>query len=307
MEYIYYKDSKGNFGDDLNAWLWPKFFGEARPDGDAFVGIGSILANDSPLFKNLSGKRKIVFGTGIRPGWAPFAYDSSWDIKFLRGPLSSYAFNNQYEHIADAAYALGLISDFNAYRDVEKKYEISVIPYFKSLAYFDWEQICKQLGYHYISPSAEHGIEQTLREIAASKFVIAEAMHGAIISDILRVPWSRFVLTTPITEGLKVSEFKWMDWLYSIDLPATETAFIKLYRKSSVHQWIRKMSGNIVHADFLVKKVVKDELLRTLSSIDNYYLSKDEVIERINSRISEKIYQLKQEKGIYHHNNAIQY
>jgi len=121
------------------------------------------------------------------------------------------------------------------------------------------------------------------------------------------VPWSRFVLTTPVTEGLKVSEFKWMDWLYSIDLPATETAFIKMYRKSSLHQWLKKLSGNIVHTEFLVKKVVKEELLKTLSSIDNYYLSKDDVIERINSRISEKIYQLKQEKGIYHHNNAIQY
>lgn len=307
MEYIYYKDSKGNFGDDLNAWLWPKFFGEAKADGDAFVGIGSILANDSPLFRNIPNKRKIVFGTGIRPAWQPFAYDNTWDIRFLRGPLSSYAFNNQYEYIADAAYALGLVNDFNAYRDVEKKYEISVIPYFRSLAYFDWEQLCKQLGFHYISPSAEKGIEHVLREIAASKYVIAEAMHGAIISDILRVPWHRFVLTTPVTEGAKVSEFKWMDWLCSIDQPNIDASFIRLYRKSFVHGWLKKLTGNVMHADFMVKKVVREELVKTLSAVDNYYLSKDDVVERINSRISEKIHQLKKEKGIYQHSNAIQY
>jgi len=298
VNYIYYKDPKGNFGDDLNGWLWPKLFGAEEPDNDAFVGIGSILYNGSPLFRNLEHKRKIVFGTGIRPGYRNFTCDHTWDIRFLRGPLSACNFNNTYEYIADAAYAVRLIKEFNSIRNSEKKYEISVIPYFKSLDFFDWPAICRQLGYHYISPAAELGIEETLREIAASRFVIAEAMHGAIMADVLRVPWSRFVLSTPFTEGGKVSEFKWMDWLHSVRLFNTEATHIQLYRKSSLHNRIKRLTGNRVSAEFLVKRVARDELLTRLSAVEDYYLSQDNVVSSIDNRIFEKAARLKQEKGI---------
>ncbi|KAA2243661.1 polysaccharide pyruvyl transferase family protein [Chitinophaga agrisoli] len=297
MNYIYYKDPKGNFGDDLNGWLWPQLFGVEQPDNDAFIGIGSILYNDSPLFRDLGNKRKIVFGTGIRPGYKNFTCDNTWDIRFLRGPLSAYNFNNTYEYIADAAYALRLTNDFNNIRSVKKQYEISVIPYFKSLEFFDWQAICDQLGFHYISPAAEKGVEHTLREIAASRYVIAEAMHGAIIADILRVPWSRFVLSTPFTEGGKVSEFKWMDWLHSIQLYNTESTPIQLYRKSSLHTKLKKMSGNMISAEFFVKRVVKDELLSKLRAIKHFHLSNDSVINSIDSRMFEKAAQLRQEIG----------
>jgi succinoglycan biosynthesis protein ExoV len=298
VNYIYYKDPKGNFGDDLNGWLWPRLFGEEKPDNDAFIGIGSILYNGSPLFKDLGNKRKIVFGTGIRPGYKNFTWDDSWDIRFLRGPLSACNFNNTYEYIADAAYALRLTNEFNNIQQSKKKYEVSVIPYFKSQEFFDWKALCDKLGFHYISPASENGVEHTLREIAASKYVIAEAMHGAIAADILRVPWSRFVLSTPFTEGGKVSEFKWMDWLHSIQLYNTEATHIQLYRRSSLHKKIRSLTGNMISAEFLVKKVVKEELLSKLSNISDYYLSSDSVISSIDSRFFEKAAQLKQEKGV---------
>ncbi|UYQ92356.1 polysaccharide pyruvyl transferase family protein [Chitinophaga horti] len=293
MNYIYYKDAKGNFGDDLNAWLWPKFFGAAQANGDAFVGIGSILCKDSPLFKDLGQKRKIVFGTGVRPAYQAFKFDPSWDVKFLRGPFSASYFNNQHDYIADAAYALGLMEDYSEYVNTPKKYKVSVIPYFKSLEFFNWQAICNKLGYHYISPSAENGIAETLKEIAASEFVITEAMHGAIIADILRVPWSRFVLTTPYTEGSGVSEFKWMDWLHSIGQVQTDTTHIKLYRKSKVNSWVKNLTADMVNVEFLVKKVVRDQLVQQLGSIHNYSLSDDETIERVFSRMYEKAEEVK--------------
>lgn len=293
MDYIYYKDAKGNFGDDLNAWLWPKFFGAAHSNGDAFVGIGSILCKDSPLFKDLQHKRKIVFGTGVRPSYQAFKFDPSWDVKFLRGPFSSNYFNNKHEYIADAAYGLGMMDDYSDYVNTPKKYKVSVIPYFKSLEFFNWQAICDKLGYHYISPQAENGIAETLREIAASEYIITEAMHGAIIADILRVPWSRFVLTTPYTEGSGVSEFKWMDWLYSIGQVQTDTTHVKLYRKSAVNSWAKKLTADIVNVEFLVKKVVKDQLMQQLAGIRNFSLSDDETVDRIYSRFYEKAEQVK--------------
>ncbi|MEO7045997.1 MAG: hypothetical protein ABI091_11870, partial [Ferruginibacter sp.] len=102
MRYLYFKSEKGNFGDDLNPWLWRQFFGENNEnDLNVLLGIGSILFNDFSLIKSLKPEHnKIVFGAGIRPNFKHFKIDETWDIKFLRGPLSSSSTNNKYKFIA---------------------------------------------------------------------------------------------------------------------------------------------------------------------------------------------------------------
>ena len=295
MKYVFYKSEIGNFGDDLNAWLWPKIFdtvNEIKKDS-FFFGIGSLLCSKSELVTPVEGKNKIVFGSGIRPAYKPFIPDSSWDIRFLRGPLSALSLSGKYDYIADAAYASRLISDFKKYETLEKKYKISVMPYFRSVRYFNWENICRNLGYHYISPLSESGVEQTFTEIASSGLIITESLHGAIIADLLRIPWSRFVLSTPYTEGSMVSEFKWMDWLYSIGLPNINTTYIKFYRKSVINKAIKKITFDAMHVEFLVKKIIRQDILSKLSSVNEYYLSSDDVIKRIDVRLAEKIYELK--------------
>jgi succinoglycan biosynthesis protein ExoV len=294
MKYIYYQDPNGNFGDDLNGWLWPFFFGEENLENDyAFLGIGSILFNNFELINKIKDQRKIVFGTGIRPTYESFNIDKSWDIKFLRGPLSSYALNNEFDFITDAAYTIRLLDSFKALQNSNKKYEVSVMPYFKSVNLFDWKSICDKLGFHYISPLSENGVEFTLSEIASSKFLITEAMHGAILADALRVPWNRYVLTTPITEGSMVSEFKWMDWLYSVGLTNVNTTFINFNRKTFLHNWAKKLSGNIINIDFFLKKIIIDDIISKLSSINQYFLSKDSNLEDIDSKLSEKILEVR--------------
>ncbi|SEW54169.1 polysaccharide pyruvyl transferase family protein [Chitinophaga arvensicola] len=297
MNYVYYKDPKGNFGDDLNGWLWPKLFGEGRSDDpEAFLGIGSILFEGSPLFRDIPDKCKIVFGTGVRPSYHTFSLDNTWDIRFLRGPLSAYAFNNQFPYIADAAYAIRQLPAFDQFLQVKKKYKVSVIPYFKSVPFFDWEALCKQLGFNYISPRSEKGVEHTLQEIAASQYVIAEAMHGAILADALRVPWHRFILSTPHTEGSGVAEFKWMDWQAAIRLYNINATPVKLYRKSFLHQKIKAISGNRISAEFLATNMVKTALLEALSGVTEFYLSEEDVIRRIDHKIYDQAFLLKKEK-----------
>lgn len=296
MKYIYYKSHKGNFGDDLNAWMWPKFFGEHQENSkNAFLGIGSILFNDFPLIKQLTDERKIVFGTGIRLTHDPLKIDESWDIKFLRGPLSAIALGNKYEYIADAAYAIRLLPEFEEIKNTPKKYKVSVFPYFKSLNYLDWEKLCKELGFNYISPESELGVEHTLREIAASEYIITEAMHGAILADILRVPWHRFILSTPVTEGSMVAEFKWLDWLASIGQQESKSTFIKFYRKTPINKIVHGITRNMINVEFLLKKVVKKDVSKTLSSIKDFYLSSDSCISSIDNRIASKVGELKKE------------
>jgi len=296
MEYIYFKDPKGNFGDDLNGWLWPQIFGEESLNKeDAFLGIGSILFNNHKIITDLGDRKKIVFGTGIRPVYEAFKYDKTWDIRFLRGPLSSYSFNNKYDYITDAAYALRFIENFDSLKGMEKKYEVSIMPYFRSIKYFDWQSICDKLGYHYISPLSENGVEFTLKEIASSKCLITEAMHGAILADVLRVPWNRYVLTTPITEGPMVSEFKWMDWLYSIGLYNVSTTFIKFNRKTFLNEWFKKISNNILDVEFVFKQKITTEIISKLGNVNQFYLSEDENLSVINSKLYTKIESLKSE------------
>jgi succinoglycan biosynthesis protein ExoV len=296
MEIIYYKDPKGNFGDDLNGWLWPKIFSNCGiNDGTAFLGIGSILFNNHKIVEDLGLKRKVVFGTGIRPMYDYFQYDSSWDIKFLRGPLSSNALDNKFKYITDAAYALRLVEDFSFLKSLPKVHEISIMPYFKSVDVVNWPRICAELGFHYISPLSENGVHQTLTEIAQSKFLITEAMHGAILADALRVPWSRYVLTTPYTEGSMVSEFKWMDWLLSVGLNRVNTTFIKYHRKTVINSVLRKVSMNALNVEFFVKPVVEREIIQKLKLGVEYYLSSEIKIEENDSKLAEEVFSLRKQ------------
>jgi succinoglycan biosynthesis protein ExoV len=288
MKYIYYKDPNGNFGDDLNGWLWPQLFGEEKNIDDiAFIGIGSILFNNHKIISNLD-QKKIVFGTGIRPTHEKFIIDDKWDVKFLRGPLSSIYFNNKYEYISDAAYAVRLIEKFNSIKNIKKKHEISLMPYFRSVNYFDWKSICEKLGFNYISPLSENGVEFTLNEISSSKYLITEAMHGAILADALRVPWHRYILTTPITEGPMVSEFKWLDWLSSIELGNINNTFIKFHRKTILHNIIKDITGKLINTEFYFKNKVKDDIYKNLSNIDEFYLSKESILSDIDFKIHNK-------------------
>ncbi len=295
MNYVYFKAKQGNFGDDLNGWLWPQFFGPDNLEDDYFIGIGSILFKESKLLKSLSNKKKIIFGSGIRPAYKPFIIDDTWDVQFLRGPLSAGALGNKHEYISDSAYALRLTKGFKQLITTEKKYKISVIPYFHSLKYFDWENLCQKLGYHYISPLSEAGVEHTMQEIASSEHIITEAMHGAIVADALRVPWSRFILTTPYTEGQMISEFKWMDWLYSAEVLIDKPVYIQFYRNSFLNRWVKTLSNQIIDAKFFLKRKVEEDILKQLSSVTTYYLSKNAVIEKIDNRIQQKITSLQEQ------------
>ena len=296
MKYLYFKSDKGNFGDDLNPWLWPKIFEGKITDEDHtyFLGIGSILHSGNHKLLSIENNKKIVFGTGVRPSsnYESLNINNNWDIMFLRGPYSSWALGNVHPYISDAAYALRYLNTFEELKNTKKKYEVSIMPYFHSMDYFKWDEIAKKLGYNLISPYSEKGVEHTLKEIAASKYIISEAMHGAILADVLRVPWHRFILTTPYTEGERVSDFKWNDWLNSINIHKNQITFIPFYQKTKLHGHLKKLTGNIVSANFLLKNKVEDDILTSLSQVSNYVLSSDLTIDTIDEKIEVKIKKL---------------
>jgi len=203
MKLWYYRDPAGNFGDDLNPWLWPRLlpdFFDGKPD-ELFLGIGTIIRAGLP-----AAARKVVFGSGMGYG-SPPELDATWEFHCVRGPLTASRLGLP-AHLA-ATDAAALVSTVFHGTGQEKR-GVGFMPHHVSAKMFDWRPFCRRLGIRYLDPTA--AVEPTLRALASSTMVIADAMHGAILADTLRVPW------VPVTIYDHTNAFKWNDWCASLEL-----------------------------------------------------------------------------------------
>ena len=204
MKLYYFKDPRRNFGDDLNPWIWqrllPDFF-----DDDAetlFIGIGTLLNHRIP-----PAKKRIVFGSGVGYGDS-IEQDGSWDFVCVRGPRSAQALGISADHaVIDPAV---FIHELYPHR---KKKDISVafMPHCGSADIGDWSTVCALAGIHYINP--RNDTETVMDEVSRTELLLTEAMHGAIAAEAFRIPW------VPLRCYEHISEFKWLDWCESLDLP----------------------------------------------------------------------------------------
>lgn len=206
----YYYDSAPNVGDELNRYLWRKVLEPDLFSVDSSVGllgVGTLL--DEDFCTRLSNcERIVVFGTGAGYGRLP-EMDSRWDIRCLRGRQTAHLLGvDERLAIADAAYLLGSLNWANA-----SSGPVVVIPHHASLAYIDWEGVCQQAGLTFLSPALPVGV--FLKRLVEARLVLTEAMHGAIFSDIARIPW------VPFRFGPHFLESKWHDWSQMFDLTPT--------------------------------------------------------------------------------------
>lgn len=214
MKLYAYKAPQGNFGDDLNEWIWPKLFGAQMLSAPAttLIGIGSVL--DKHFLGTVDG-HKIIFGTGIRSvGSLPNITDET-TIKFVRGPISALAIGNHTKWITDPAI---LISKVANRPSACGKY-IGVMPHYHSVPLLNWEKLASDHGLLYIDPRSS--VEKALEQFWQCDRIVTEAMHGAIVADALRIPWARFSLSAWQHEGFDVSSLKWLDWGLSAEVDVT--------------------------------------------------------------------------------------
>jgi succinoglycan biosynthesis protein ExoV len=199
---------RGNFGDELNRWLWPDLLGDAfsKADDDVlFVGIGTVLDRNLP-----PARVTVVFGTGT--GYTPAPPDiaarpSRWRIYGVRGPLTARALHlEKCAAMTDPAILLATLPEFKAL----KRQGVIFIPHWKSVRYGEWEGICKALGIEFVDPCQDSKV--VVRRIATAEKVIAESMHAAIIADAFRIPW------VPVALSREISPFKWVDWASSLGI-----------------------------------------------------------------------------------------
>lgn len=100
--------------------------------------------------------------------------------------------------------------------------DIGFIPHYASCRTADWDNIAKEAGLRFISP--EWSVDKFLSELKKCKLVLAEAMHGAIVADALRIPWQ------PIILGAHVNQIKWQDWLDTIELKYTPSQTVEYFK-----------------------------------------------------------------------------
>ncbi|MEA3478193.1 MAG: polysaccharide pyruvyl transferase family protein [Bacteroidota bacterium] len=269
MKLYYYKDPIGNFGDELNPWMWnrllPGFLDE--DDSTIFIGIGTLLNDLLPRTPF-----KVVFSAGVGYKGFPPPVDDSWKIYCVRGPLSAQKLGlNKNMAITDGAALLRTM----AIPEVDKKHEVSFVPHLWSRRP-KWGRFCRMLGINYIDPCSS--VDEALHEIRSSKLVIAEAMHGAIVADAFRVPW------IPVKFHEHILDFKWQDWCMSLGLdckPVCLPDLLKCEYKSKY--WIRFKYGLITLG------------LKWIAGNTKPFLSSDKAIESATSRLQERLEQLKKD------------
>jgi succinoglycan biosynthesis protein ExoV len=204
MLLYYYKDEIGNFGDDLNEWLWPRLFGkdmqEMFDSETLFLGIGSILDEHVPFEKT-----KVVLGSGYAYS-SPPKVDEKWHFFSVRGPLTAKTLGIDSKlAITDAAILCTPFLDLYS----GSRGKISFMPHHRN-ANLPWEEICDFHDIQFISPC--DGVEVCLKKISESEKLITEAMHGAIIADCMRIPW------IPVKTFGGINDFKWKDWTLSLEM-----------------------------------------------------------------------------------------
>ena len=207
----YYQAPAGNFGDDLNKWMWSSLMPEITFDKSSstvLVGIGTIINDSIP-----EGRRRIVFGSGA--GYFPPPPDfagEGWEIACVRGTLTARALNLPVNTaITDGAILLASLPEGRPASERERSGIVFMPHVGAATTRGSWARVCRDAGIEYLDPRANS--RANLERIRTAKLVLADAMHAAIVADTLRVPW------IPLATSDEINSFKWLDWTSSMGLP----------------------------------------------------------------------------------------
>lgn len=200
-----------NFGDELNTDLWPRLLGRTFFDDDdsvAFLGIGSLLG--WPKDGDATRRHRVVFGTGAAfpDAAAREPAEANWRVYCVRGPLTARAYELD-ESLAVADPAILLAKFHGRTKPVARFGYMPHIDEARRWAHI-LTRVCEEMGVRYIDP--RRPVDEVIQAVGSVSVMFAEAMHGAITADALRVPWVAVYGTA------RPHRFKWTDWCASMRL-----------------------------------------------------------------------------------------
>ncbi|GEM_PF-572880 len=228
-----------NFGDELNRFivpnLLPGYFDAQYEDVD-LLGIGTILGMLVPP----SGpeRQTIVFSSGLGLGSAKGGYgvaprsNSNLDVVCVRGPYTAAAMGLP----ASKAVVDGAVLLRHLITDAAPPGSAPVfVPHMWSVLAGGgaWERVCREAGLRYIDPLTGD-IFGTIDAIRGAPFVVAEAMHAAIVAETFGVPW------IAVATNRTINEFKWQDWCRSMGHAYSPVHLPKLFASENVTKEIAR-------------------------------------------------------------------
>ena len=208
MRLVYFS-GHGNFGDELNAVLWPRLAAEqfTAADRTGFLGIGTIIGMPTPECDFLH-----VFSSGV-------GYDrlAGWGVArriwCVRGPLTAHMLGVDIgAALTDGAILAPSIITAEAGEGTGPAgaAAVGVMPHWQSLQAPGWQRACALAGFTLLDPVGEPA--GVIRALLRMRLVLTESLHGAIIADSYGIPW------IPICTSGNFSVFKWMDWCLSMEV-----------------------------------------------------------------------------------------
>jgi len=266
VKLFYYQDAKGNFGDDLNDWLWHRLL-PAGWDTDTRIiltGIGTIIGRDMP-----HAEKSIIFGSGTGYTAAPAQFGSGgWTVMAVRGPLTAQALDlPETKAVTDGAILLSLLPEFQPV-PAHQRHGIVFMPHHKSARLGCWPEICQAAGIDYLDPAADS--YELVQRLQSAQLVLADAMHAAIVADSLRVPW------LPVIISPESNSFKWLDWTLSMALPYRPIVLPCSNLLESLHNWLLCL----LRAGYAVPDITVDKALDYYAGL----LSRRKTIWRLIAR-----------------------
>ena len=304
MKLEYCRTKTYNFGDDLNPWLWHKLLGEellSRDDGIYLVGIGTLLTSKRLEVQLMEAKEVIIFSSGTWDDCAP-ALPENCKVYGVRGPRTAERLGlSKDKVIGDGAYLLRKVT----LPDAKPTDDIGFMPHHRSEQYIDWQAICDQLDIKFIS--AIQPVDECLAQLRSCRRLITEAMHGAIVADAMRVPW------TPVKFSPLFREDKWYDFAESMQLtleffplPFINQRSMPLLKMVEVGgkklisqafnikpKWQRLIFSGFGKSPESTSTLI--ESLKEVILLNKTYLSSDEVVESVTNKQYELVLQLKKD------------
>ncbi|TYS59868.1 polysaccharide pyruvyl transferase family protein [Sutcliffiella horikoshii] len=206
-------ETKNNFGDTLNPFLFEKFTGKTPINSKNIINfsnkpiysaIGSILDNnkDSEL---------IVWGSGFK------FENSSFKVKpkvvhAVRGPLSR---KNLMRLGIDCPEVYGdpalLLPNFYNPK-IEKKYKLGIIPHYVDKNHPNLKELSMKMDSSMTIIDIESGIENVIDKILSCELIASSSLHGVIVADAYNVPSISIKFSNNIAGG----NFKYKDYMYSV-------------------------------------------------------------------------------------------
>lgn len=211
MKLFYYELDTGNFGDDLNVWIWDHLLpGWREWDPEVtLVGVGTLINAQNIL--PFADHRIVVMGSGVGYGGGTIPrLDPKWDIRCLRGPRSARLLGLPDSiGITDPATMLSDLPIF----DVRERSSMPIfVPHWETVALANWQEACHNCDIEFVDPRGD--AFHVIGKISRAPLVLAESMHAAIIADTFRVPW------IPTRIGRHFLASKWQDFLMSSGIEA---------------------------------------------------------------------------------------